>query len=86
MQSEAKRVRNGCETGYADNIGLDSKETGLKGQHDQNPHHKAAKAEISRIWLLQGQQGEGMEMQTPSRVCKEVQEQAKGIKKKFHWL
>lgn len=57
---------------------MDSKETGFKGQHGKNPHHKAAKAEISRIWLLQGQQSKGMEMQTPSGICKEVQENPEG--------
>ena len=71
-------VRSECETGYEDSIGLDTKETGLKGQHGQNPHHKTAKAEISRIWLLQGQRSKEMEVQTPSGVSKEVQEQAKG--------
>ena len=54
---------------------MDTEETGVKGQHDQDPHHKTDEAEVSWLRVLQGQQDEGMEMQTPSGICEEVQGQ-----------
>ena len=64
------------QEGHADSDGLDSEETGVKGQHDQDPHSKTDEIEISRIWILQGQQGKRMEMQTPSGFCEEIQGKA----------
>ena len=65
-----------CKKSHADGIGLDTEETGVKGQHDQDPHYKTDEAKVSRFWVLQRQQDEGMEVQTPSGICEEVQRQA----------
>ena len=54
---------------------MDREEIGIKGQHGKDPHHKTDKAKISWFRVLQGQQEEGMEVQTPSGICEEVQRQ-----------
>ena len=61
--------------GHADSDGLDSEETGIKGQHDQNPYCKTVEAEIPWIRILQGQQGKRVEVQTASGIGKETQMQ-----------
>ena len=61
------------EACHADSDGLDSEKTGTKGQHDQDPHHETAEAEIPRLWLLQGQQSKRMEVQAAPRFCGEIQ-------------
>ncbi len=64
-----------CKKSDADGIRLDTEETGVKGEHDQDSHHKTAKAEVSWFRILQGQQDKRMEVQTPSRLSEEIQRQ-----------
>ena len=71
-ESSAKRVMGTVSDWIQRKLGL---KVNMTKTHITRP----MKAKVSRFWVLQRQQDEGMEVQTPSGICEEVQRQIERI-------